>query len=258
MPELPEVEDAARRLRQAIAGKVLTRILLRHPAYRRRLSRTRIGRAIGHRVERIERRGKQQLIHLENGIVIVAHFRMTGDWESGHVSHPIHRFARALLVFDDGTRVSLVDPRALGTLEVAADETALRRPGVEPLSAEFTAEFLATAFARRRVAVKLALLDQNVVAGVGNIYAAESLWNARINPAIPARELTLPELRRLVRSIQRVLRRASFNPARFEETSNVRFNVYDREGRRCRRCAGTIRRIRQGARSTCFCPECQK
>lgn len=257
MPELPEVERAARRLRPRIVGRTLERIDLQHPSYRRRLTRAGARRAEGRRVLSVERRGKHQVIRLEGDVYILAHFRMSGHWEIASDGPP-HRHARAVMHFGDDLRVSLVDSRALGTLTVHDDEADLPRLGMEPLGRQFTPELLAAVLARRRIPIKVALLDQHIVAGVGNIYAAEALWLAKIDPRTPARRLTPPQREALVAAIRLTLRGAGRGTARHGDSSGTRFKVYDRRGRPCLRCGTVIERIIQSQRSTYWCPSCQR
>jgi formamidopyrimidine-DNA glycosylase len=256
MPELPEVESAVRRLRSAIEGKTIHEVKVLHPALRRRLSPARARGLRGATVSMVERRGKHQLIHLSDGRILHAHFRMNGDWEIGAASEPLPRFARASLVFSDGARVVLDDSRALSTLDVhpAGAELDLGL-GPEPDDASLTATYLHGVFARRRGPIKPALLDQSVVAGLGNIYAAESLWRAKIDPAAPASSLTPKQITTLLAAIRKVIDRAT--GARYTDDSTSKFDVYGREGKPCRRCRTTIERITQAGRSTYLCPKCQ-
>lgn len=258
MPELPEVERAARTLDAAVRGKTMTNLRVLHPSLARQLPAGRIAALRGRTIERIERRGKHQLLHLDGGIVLHAHFRMTGDWSIGRLEEPEERFARAVLELSDGTRVSLLDSRALATLTVhLPGEAPLPQLGPEPFDATFSAEWLRQAFERRRGAIKPSLLDQRVVAGLGNIYAAEALWLARISPRAIAARLGPARRARLVRAIRDVLRRAP--AARYADRDGAaRWRVYDREGKPCRRCGAPIARIVQGGRSTYFCPRCQR
>jgi formamidopyrimidine-DNA glycosylase len=260
MPELPEVERARRALDRAASGRVLTRIRIIHPALRRQLSPARAARLAGRRVVRVERRGKHQLVHLDDGAVLHVHFRMTGDWHVGATSDEAPRHARALLELDDGTRVSLVDPRALSSITYhAPGDAVLPELGPEAGDAALNGAALGRALASRRVAVKPALLDQGVIAGLGNIYAAEALWRAKIHPATPAPELTPAQLGRLVRAIRGVLGAADELPGRYTSGDpEGRLRVYGREGEACSRCGATIERIRQAGRSTYFCPGCQR
>jgi formamidopyrimidine-DNA glycosylase len=257
MPELPEVESAVRRLRRALVGKRIERVALAHRSLRRRLSPSRLRSLRGARVHSVERRGKHQLIRLDDGRVLHAHFRMTGDWHLDRATDALPRFARATIVLDDGSRVVLDDPRALSTLDLhpagASPDLGL---GPEPSDPLLTARSLHAAIAKRRAPIKPVLLDQRVVAGLGNIYAAESLWHARIAPTTPASSLSLREVSRLLAAIRRVIDRAT--GARYTDESVNRLAVYDREGKPCRRCGTKIERIVQAGRSTYHCPNCQR
>jgi len=245
VPELPEVDAAAGVLRAVANGKIVASIQRLHRVHRRLLPPAAVRRLIGAQITGIERRGKHQLIRLGDGSTLHVHFRMTGDWEPGLTRDPLPAYARVVINFTDGSRVVLTDPRALSTLTWHA-------PGVDPLPGlgldatdpAFTAEVLGRALSKRRIAIKPALLDQRVVAGLGNIYATEALWLARIDPRCPAASLDRRELSRLVKAIRRVL--AKGEP----------WSVYDREGKRCPRCGATIKRITQAGRSTYWCSEC--
>lgn len=260
MPELPEVERAAKLLDRAARGRTIRRIVALHPAQRRGLPARRAARAAGRTIVRIERRAKHQLVHLGDGAVLHVHFRMAGDWSIGRISDPLPAHARAVIELDDETRIALVDPRALSTMTLSFDG-ALRLPplGPEPLDDGFDAVVLCAALARRRGGIKPALLDQRVVAGIGNIYAAESLWYARMDPRTRASSLGLRRCARLVESIRNVVQEALLEPARYSDPDvRTGFAVYDREGEPCHRCGARIRRIDQAGRSTYFCPRCQR
>jgi len=256
MPELPEVESAVRRLRAAAAGKRVARLELLHPSLARRIAPAKLRSLRGARVRAVERRGKHQLFILDDGRVLHAHFRMTGDWTVGRAGETLPRFARAVISFDDGTRVVLDDPRALSTLDVHPRGADLSFGlGPEPSDSALTAEYLQTALAKRRGPIKPALLDQRLVAGLGNIYAAESLWHARISPHARASLLAPKRLAALLAAIRKVIDRAT--GARYTDESVSRLAVYDREGKPCRRCRTPIERVVQAGRSTYFCPTCQ-
>ena len=243
-------------LRRQALGRTIARLRLLHPALRRRLSPQRVRSLAGAQIERVERRGKHQLLHLADGRVVHAHFRMSGDWEAGALADALPRFARAALEFTDGSRLAFVDARALGTIELHP-VGALLDLGLGPDAADtaWTAEHLGRAIATRRGPIKPALLDQTLVAGLGNIYAAESLWRARIDPRAASRSLTPGQVTALRRSIATVLRRAT--GSRYTDDSTVELDVYDREDLPCRRCTTPIARIIQAGRSTYFCPSCQ-
>ncbi len=257
MPELPEVEDAVRRLRRVLRGRTIVGVELRHPSLRRRLSPGVPGSLYGARVAAVERRGKHQLIHLADGRIVHAHFRMTGDWVVARRGAPLPRFTRAVFTLDNGRRLVLEDSRALATLDVhpasAPPDLAL---GVEPVDPALTPEYLRARFAARRAPIKPVLLDQRLIAGLGNIYAAEALWRARISPKARASSLSRPRLAALIAAIRAVIARAT--GARYTDVGAARLNVYDREGLACRRCRTPIRRVVQSGRSTYYCPSCQR
>jgi len=257
MPELPEVESAARRLRRAILGKRIERIDVLHRSLRRKLKPAQRRSLTGAVVGAVERRGKHQLITLRDGRVLHAHFRMTGDWTIDRASDPLPRFARATIEFRGGTRVVLDDPRALSTLDLHA---ASSPPGLElgpdPTDRSLTPLAFSAALSKRRGPIKPVLLDQRVIAGIGNIYAAEALWHARISPTTRASSLSPRQVAALLSALRLVIRRAT--GARYTDESTTRLAVYDREGKPCRRCRTRIRRIVQAGRSTYYCPNCQR
>jgi formamidopyrimidine-DNA glycosylase len=254
MPELPEVERAVVALRPLIVGRRIESIEIHHPSLRRRITPAQRRSVAGARIVAVRRRGKHQLIDLEDGRVLHAHFRMTGDWVAGPEADAA-RYPRATIRLDDGSKIVLDDPRALSSVVlVPAGADAVEGVGPDADDPTVAPEWLREHFARRRVAIKVALLDQGIVSGIGNIYASESLWLSRIDPRRPANELTAPEVRRLLLDIRKVLERAG--GSRYD--GDGRFNVYDREGLKCRRCRGVIERVTQAQRSTYFCPKCQK
>ena len=230
-----------------------------HRSLQKRVSKRTARRLIGLTIAEVSRRGKHQLLRLSDGTTLIVHFRMAGDWIVDRVGDPLPRFARAAFDLADGTRVVLTDSRALCTIDVHRPG---REPeldiGPEPLEPGFTGHVLRARLAGKRSAIKPALLDQRVVAGVGNIYAAEALWRARIHPARPAASLGAGELAGLARAIRAVLRDGLRRPGRYAREEEVdRLDVYGRAGEPCRRCGTTIARIVQAGRSTCFCPSCQ-
>jgi formamidopyrimidine-DNA glycosylase len=256
MPELPEVESAVRRLRKATVGKTIADASVLHAALKRRVSNARLRAVRGATVVSVDRRGKHQLLRLDDGRLLHAHFRMTGDWTMDRADDPLPRFARAYVAFDDNTRVVLDDPRALSTLDLHAKNA---EPdlglGPEPSDSSLTADYLLGVFARRRGPIKPVLLDQKVIAGLGNIYAAESLWHARISPLVAASTLSRAQVTALLRAMRKVIKAAT--GARYTDSDVSRLAVYDREGKKCRRCGTTIERVVQAGRSTYYCPGCQ-
>lgn len=260
MPELPEVDRAARALSRAALGKTIASIRAIHPALRRKLPPSRSRAARGKRIERIERRGKHQLLHLDSGDTLVVHFRMNGDWKIGGTDQDLDPFARAVIELTDGTRVSLVDRRALSSITLDKRGTSsLPRLGREASDPALDGNYLLEALKPRRMGIKPALMDQSVIAGLGNIYAAEALWEAEIDPRTPASAVAKATLDRLVEAIRGVLSPRRRRPGRYTTRRGVeRFAVYDREGKSCRRCGGIVERVVQAGRSTYFCPGCQR
>lgn len=256
MPELPEVEAALQVLRSSARDRTIVRVRVLHPALRRRLKPAQLRSLVGARITRVERRGKHQLLHLDDGRLLHAHFRMNGDWTPIAAGEPLPRFARAVLDFDDGSSLVFVDSRALGTIDLhpAGAELDLGL-GPDAADPDWTAQQLGAALASRRGPIKPALLDQRLVAGLGNIYAAESLWRARLSPVLPCSAVTRAQTSALRKAIAAVLVRAS--GARYTDDDTVTLDVYDREGLPCRRCATPIERIVQAGRSTYYCPTCQ-
>lgn len=258
MPELPEVEYAAERLRRIALHKTLNNVESLHPAFQKRLPGASATRLHGRTLVDVRRRAKIQLLTFDDGQVLEVHFRMTGDWEFGDIGDPLPPYERLRLVFTDGTRVSLVDSRALAVV-VRHDAGALLLPniGPEPLTDALTPPVLAATLRPRRAPIKQLLLDQRVIAGIGNIYASEALWEARIHPTTPGNTLSLTRITRLIDAIRVVLQRA--HGERYGTPEDVAFRVYDREGEPCTRHPHIrIRRLVQGARSTYYCARCQR
>lgn len=264
MPELPEVEAARRAVERAARGKTLARVEPLHPAAKRRVadagSIALLAALEGQRLVRVERRGKHQLLHFETGALLHVHLRMNGDWHVGRTDASLPRYAVATLAFVDGTRVSLVDSRALASLlPHAAGVDPLPALGPEATDASLTPVALRTALARKRIAIKPALLDQRVVAGLGNIYAAEALWIAKVKPTAVAASLSVPRLTRIIAGMREALAGGTGDPGRYSRgEATERINVYDREGEPCARCGSAIRRIVQAGRSTYYCANCQR
>ena len=260
MPELPEVERAARRLSRAALGKTIASVKAIHPALKRKLSPAQSRSVRCRRIDRVERRGKHQLLHLDNGDTLIVHFTMNGDWGIGTTEEDLDRFARAVIELTDGTRISLIDRRALSS--IALDKkgaSSLPELGREASDPALDADYLVEVLGRRKIAIKPALMDQSLIAGLGNIYAAEALWEAEIDPRASSASMPRNKLEKLVAAIRLVLSPRKRRPGRYTHKRGAsRFAVYDREGKICRRCNWTIERIVQGGRSTYFCPTCQR
>lgn len=259
MPELPEVEAAARFLHAQIAGRTLRSVAYLHPSVARD-SALRVPALIGRRVASVARVAKWQEVQFDDGAVLIVHFRMTGDWAV--TARPVApRHARAHFAFSGSRHLWLVDPRVLARVQMREANEPTTTPAVGPdaLDATLDAATLRTRLAARRAPIKQVLLDQSVIAGIGNIYAAEALWYARINPETPAQRLSLARVARLLDGVRWTMGLALKQLGRHQYgTATDRFTVYAREGAPCPRCGAPIGRITQGQRSTYLCRRCQR
>jgi formamidopyrimidine-DNA glycosylase len=281
MPELPEVEVLVRHLRARVEGRRICEARVLRPSLLESATvEEALARWVGRRIEVVRRRGK----YIWLGLAVAG-----GDWVEGFWLHlgmtgrlwlqpqeaPLPLHTRAFWDLEDG-RLVFSDPRALGRCGFGSE--ALERLGPEPLDRSFTAVRLHRQLGRSRQSLKVRLMDQTVVAGLGNIYVCESLWEAGLSPFRSAETLGRAECVRLAAAIRRVLRRAIrfgsgleldwagtgrdrlfyFGRATGDEGRRPeRFAVYEREGRPCRRCGASVRRVRQAGRSTYYCPVCQ-
>ena len=269
MPELPEVEAVCRKLREEAAGQVIRAAHILRPRIVHPQSVDEIERTVrGRRIEAVERRAKNILMRLSGGIVMRVHLRMTGNL---YVA-PDVRFrppsARAYFEFDGHRGMVFEDFRALGRIHLhSLEETErfLSGLGPEPLAPGFTIEAFQAAAKSSRQPAKLFLMDQTRIAGLGNIYAAEALFRARVNPSQPINRFRGRKLGALHGAIVQVLEQAVASalagyggPGTIGEAEAFERLVYDREGEPCGVCGRKIRRIRQGGRSTYYCPGCQR
>ena len=275
MPELPEVETVRRRLEPVLLGRRFDRVEILDPRLTRPFDHTEVAAELdAERVAALDRRGKYLVVRFESGRALLIHLRMTGTLlhvvSGGVPEHDSH--LRAVVRLDDGSDVVYRDVRRLGTwllAEPGEAEPYLRaRLGREPLAQAFTSRRLGEALEGRRAPVKAAILDQRRLAGVGNIYADEALWRARIHPQRPAGELREDELRALHRGIRAALKAgiarqgATLRDYRTPNGDAGRmqheFKVYGREGEPCERCGQPIEKIRAAGRGTWYCPGCQR
>jgi formamidopyrimidine-DNA glycosylase len=273
MPELPEVESVRRQLEPALVGRRFERVRIDDARLVRPFEPAEVAAELqDERVETLERRGKYLVVRFESRRVLLIHLRMTGSLlhaPGGSLQDDPHR--RAVVTLDDGSDVAYRDVRRFGTwllLEPGESEPYLgARVGDEPLDASFTAARLGERLAGRRIALKAALLDQRTVAGIGNIYADEALWRARLNPLRAASGLDRPELRRLHRAIRAALEQglarqgSTLRDYRLPDGSGGsmqdEFRVYGRRDEPCDRCGALIARTQVAGRTTWFCPTCQ-
>ncbi len=273
MPELPEVETAARSLDPQVSGRTITGIerldwerMVETPspeAFRELI--------VGRRILRARRRAKWVLLDLDAGWTLAIHLRMSGNLTVHGPADEARSHVHLVLLLDDGQRIFFDDERKFGRVRLldpvglAALDAA---HGPEPLDERFTVAELARLLAGRRTKIKPLLLDQSLIAGMGNIYASEALWLARIDPLMPAAAVDAAGAEALHAAIRAVLEQAiahegsslrNYRNSYGQRGQNQEhFLVYDREGAPCQRCQTPIERIVLAQRSTFYCPTCQR
>jgi formamidopyrimidine-DNA glycosylase len=268
MPELPEVETTVRGLERVLEGRRILRVEARRADLRRAFPKDLGQRLIGALVTGLGRRAKYGLIHTDRNDTLIFHLGMSGSWRINHST--IEKHDHLLLETEEGTRLALNDPRRFGSVDLVETDRLGQWPAFEALGPEpleITAEELKRRLAGRTAAIKLLLLDQRIIAGLGNIYVCEALYRAGIHPKRAGGSISLDRLRRLVPAIHEVLDEAIaaggsslrdfVSPDGELGYFSKSFAVYDREGRPCAG-GGIIRRIVQGGRSTFYCPHCQR
>ena len=270
MPELPEVETTVRGLVPVLEGRRLANVEARRADLRRAFPPDLRQRLTGARVTGLGRRAKYGLIHTDRGDTLVFHLGMSGRWRIDPEELGAHD--HFLLETDEGHRLALNDPRRFGSLDLLRTEDLegqepFLRMGPEPLGPSFTAGHLHRAIAGRSAPIKALLLDQRIVAGLGNIYVCEALHMARIAPDRAAGRISLLRLERLTAAVKEILLAAIeaggstlrdyARPDGELGYFSKQWRVYGREGEHCR-CGGAIRRRVDSGRSTFYCPRCQR
>lgn len=285
MPELPEVETVRRGLAPALVGRRIKRAQTKRADLRFPFPERFAARLKGRTVETLDRRAKYLLAHLDNGQVWITHLGMTGRWsiigakqqpgDFYYAEPPNPTHTHVIVELEEGGRLEFNDPRRFGYMDLIAEGELDAHPyfkglGPEPLSNDFHEGHLKKAFAGKKTPIKAALLDQRVVAGLGNIYVVEALHRAHIAPTKLAGRVSAKRLERLFHAIRAVLEEAiEAGGSTLSDYAGVdgaqgqmqhRFRVYDREGEPCPTpdCGGTIQRLVQGGRSTFWCPRCQR
>jgi len=270
MPELPEVETTVRGLTPALHGQRIARVQLRRPDLRRAMPVDLGQRLTGATVTALGRRAKYGLIDTDRGDTMIFHLGMSGRWRIDPSELLTHD--HLLIETEAGRRLVLNDARRFGSVDLMPTADVGAWPpfaalGPEPLGPHFTADHLRQALAGRVASIKLLLLDQRIVAGLGNIYVCEALHESRISPKRSGGSLTRPQLQRLVAAVHGVLESAIeaggstlrdyAQPDGELGYFSKQFKVYGREGEPCE-CGGTVARYAEGGRSTFWCPKCQK
>jgi formamidopyrimidine-DNA glycosylase len=281
MPELPEVEVLVRHLAPLVRNRTIQRAIVRRPRVVAPSTAEQFSRKLrGAAFVELTRRGKYLLFEMRapkgSRFPLVGHLGMTGRMYLAPEKNPLPKHAAVVLELG-GEHFVFEDTRYFGRMTL--DDSAIAALGPEPLGEAFTAEYLALALQRSSQAIKVKLLDQQLVAGVGNIYASEALFRGGISPRLPARRLKPAQVARLRDTIRETLQdaieRGSTVPLNYSGEGNrdglfyfgsapdaadfyeERLQVYDRAGKPCRVCGSGIKRIVQGARSTFYCPKCQ-
>ncbi len=266
MPELPEVETIKNELLPHVLNRTIQSVdiywdkMVKQPPVSEFRSRL-----VGQKITGLSRRGKYLFFHLNGGEVLVMHMKMTGSLV---INPDDTKFARAVLHLDNGTSVSFHDPRKFGKMWLEkSPDAVIKQLGPEPLDESFTMSTLGGILAKHKAPIKPVLLDQANIAGIGNMYADESLFEARIHPMKPANKLTKEELKRLYLAIQLVLRKALYKkgasvrnyirPDGTPGTAHNEFSVAHGVGKKCPRCGSPIERIVVRGRGTYICPVCQ-
>ena len=279
MPELPEVETVRKGLEGVLVGARLARVEARRPDLRFPLPEGFVQRLTGARVDALTRRGKYMLASLDRATTLLVHLGMTGRFEieadGAQGERAPSKHAHIVFETDRGARITFFDPRRFGFMDLVDAAALATHPrlaglGPEPLDGQFNPTHLKQAFAGRRQGAKTLLLDQRIVAGLGNIYVCEALHRARISPVKPAAAVRPRQLQMLAPAIQAVLGEAIDKGGStlrdFAATDGTlgyfqhSFAVYDREHEPCLTpdCRGVVRRVVQGGRSTFYCPTCQR
>lgn len=273
MPELPEAETIARGLHRCLKGKTITGVKTRTPKLREKLNPRKLrADTAGGSVEGVSRRGKAIVARLDNGQAILIQLGMTGACRVCGNAEPLKKHEHVIFDLSGKTSWRFEDPRRFGMVKsfspLTSEPKFLRELGPDPLEKDFSAEYLFKITRRRSRAIKEVLLDQKIVAGIGNIYDSELLFRAGIRPRRAAGRLSKDDCNRIVRESRRVLEEAikaggtTIGDYRSVDGSEGRFvrrlRVYGRAGEPCIKCKTSIKKIVTGGRATFYCPKCQK
>lgn len=270
MPELPEVETAVRALRPLVIGRTITGFRCQWPRHIDRPAIETFGqRIVGRTIQDVARRGKYLLFSLDGDLFLIVHLRMTGHLAVVDAERPIDKHMHTIFELDSGEELRFRDPRKFGRVYLVEDtQDVVGKLGPEPLDSSFTPAQLQSILSGRKRILKPFLLDQTFIAGIGNIYADEALFHARLLPTRSTDSLTAQEIEALHEGIQKVLwegiAREGASISNYVKPNGEKgdmqnaVQVFRRTGESCYRCQGTVRRMIIGGRSTHFCPGCQK
>jgi formamidopyrimidine-DNA glycosylase len=271
MPELPEVETTRRGIEPLVANKVVAQVLIYNGSLRWPVPQKLIKLLPGQRIDGVYRRSKYLLFAFSSGTMIV-HLGMTGHLRVDSMQTEKRKHDHVEIIFTDGTAFRYNDPRRFGSILWTVDDplqhVRLSALGPEPFDSQFNATYIHKLSRNRKVAVKPFLMDAHVVVGVGNIYASEALYRARIAPARPAGKVSKASYERLIQAVAIILSEAiAVGGTTIKDFANSEgkpgyftqeLQVYGRAGQKCKACATLIKQIKLGQRSTFYCPNCQK
>ncbi len=273
MPELPEVETIVNDLRPRIEGRRFTGVSVYCPEMVHKSSVAELKRRLpGQVIKKIARRGKYLIFRLTSGEALILHLRMTGSLRLSQKGKPLAEpspYVRAVFSLDNGTELLFTDRRKLGTISLVKDESEeIGKLGPEPFDTSFTPKALAERLSKHKAPIKAVLCDQEVIAGIGNMYADEALFFSGIHPLRAANSLSDVEIKRLHKAIREVLTKAIGNggasisdyrrPTGEKGSQQYDFYAAHRGGQTCKVCTTPIERIAVRNRGTYFCPKCQK
>jgi len=269
MPELPEVETIRNELLPYVVGRNISGVTLFWERMLRQVTPAEFySRILGRRINGVTRRGKYLIFSLSGSDSLIVHLKMSGSLLIGKDSSPPPRYTSAIIQLDDGTSIFFRDPRKFGTMQLVKDKNSiLSKLGPEPLEPDFTPCLLAERLSKHKAPIKAVLIDQSFIAGIGNMYADETLFATGIHPLKPANSLSRKEIQRLHQAIRQVLWsaignkgasvRSYFRPSGETGTAHFHFRVAHRGGKPCPVCDTPIERIPIRHRGSYFCPKCQ-
>lgn len=272
MPELPEVETISRELDKKVTGEKIKEVVINlpkiiktpaPPVFKKELT--------GKKIKGVSRRAKFVILEIEGGLYLVIHLKLTGQLIVEKSESPIEKHAHVIFKFASGKDLRFIDLRRFGTMNLVDKLEKIKaysELGDEPLASSFTPERLKEILDKRPTKIKQLLMDQTRIAGIGNIYAAEALFRARINPLRPAKTLNDSEVKKLHREIQEVLKEAiKYKGSSVDDYVTTdgteggyekKLLIYGRDKKKCPVCNGEIKTIKLGGRGTNYCPKCQK
>ncbi|MBV9215179.1 MAG: bifunctional DNA-formamidopyrimidine glycosylase/DNA-(apurinic or apyrimidinic site) lyase [Acidobacteria bacterium] len=276
MPELPEVEHISRSLDSILRGRTIAAAKLLRAKLAPDSTPSLFARSLKNRtINFVHRRGKHILFDLSGGGTLVVHLRMSGRFSLLPAEREDPKFTHAVFYFGDDTRLVFDDQRHFGLMKIVEtarlnDSKELKKLAPEPFSSEFSLDYFHRTLRSSKRSLKEFLVDQTKVTGLGNIYAAEAMFTAGIHPAVKAHKVSRPRAEKLFDAALAILEEAISYGANlpvdpenlegnyFSAGDTTAWYVYDREGEACKRCKTPIARVKQGARSTYFCPACQR